>query len=878
MFKNIYYNTKTSKIHLWDQVKGKDDYDEISWVPYVFENDEDGEIKSIEGTSVSKKTFRNYNEYYMYVKEHPNCKENILKPEIQFLAERYHKIPDDEIENPKLKVYSIDIEVNMENEFPKAEEAKAPVVLISVYNLLENKTTSFGVKEYKGKYKNVDWFTYIHCKNEETLLQQFFSFMYKYAPDVITGWNVTSFDLQYLVNRSLNIFGEDSKIAQRLSPINNVRTWMTKEEEFSIDIAGITILDYLDIYKWYSPAKLERYTLDYVSNYELEKGKVDYSKYKDLRTLYDENWDLYVEYNVIDAYRVGQLEEKLGYIKLVQTLSLLCKCPMKFYHTQTALIEAILITYFRRNKLCAPTFYGGIQEGYPAAYVKEPITGLHKWVIDLDIVSSYPTAIITLNMSNETYYGRILGFTEDQLISHMKNKSLPEFDMMKDSGKVHFGGKKLNVFNEAIKKKLLCVAPCGSVFSTSTPGIISTVEKSMFYKRVEVKKKMNKMKKSLSELAKDDVEKTKEKIARYHGLQNALKIILNSTYGILAVPFSRYFNTNIAEAIVSCGRQTIRASEKYVNNLLNSPNEALLEELNKMDKDENKKPEKNVDYILYMDTDSLFINLGGFFTQYGVKWEDKDDNYIMKHILGLSSVIEEYVNDKAYREMQRTVYNSTETDFRIKFKQEIIAKSILFVKKKKYSAWHINEEGATVDRIKTTGLEIVRSDTPEVVRPVLKDIMSMILKNASDSELSSVISKWKKDLQDMSPEALSTNVGIHNIKKYIGVDGKCVKGTPMHVKSVVNYRSLLKMLKLENKYEDIVDGSKVKVIYLKKNKFGFDSMAFTRWPNEFNKVLQIDTTRQIEKTFLNKCEMLLEVLGKTELLNIKAKESLGLFF
>ena len=86
------------------------------------------------------------------------------------------------------------------------------------------------------------------------------------------------------------------------------------------------------------------------------------------------------------------------------------------------------------------------------------------------------------------------------------------------------------------------------------------------------------------------------------------------------------------------------------------------------------------------------------------------------------------------------------------------------------------------------------------------------------------------------------------------------------------------MLKLDGKYEDIVDGTKTKVIYVKNNKFGFESMAFLRWPTEFDKILQVDHQKQIEKTFLNKCEMLLEVLGKTELLHTKQKESLGLFF
>jgi len=919
MFRNVYYDTRKSKICLWDQVRGKNVYTSINWVPYVYELADDGDIKTIEGETAKKITFNTYNEYYVYAKEHPNCKENLLRPEIQFLAEYYHKIPDDEVENPNLKVYSLDIEVCADKAFPKATEAKDPVSLISVYDMMNKTTISFGIKPYDGKYLNEPWFTFVHCKDEEMLLRQFFGWMHKNPCDVITGWNCIpltnyifksneiaqlssiipgdmlslsnevdivyprskklvrriklgngssietsgdhiipiryinknsytklikndksnnhiydvdmkvddipfeeqscfvhvpfdlnvnkcndidnnllylagliytdgslrnksciydeyriyesntellnkipyittkicgnrdhgfyrnvkhsivkpvhnliydeqgnkalnismlsrlskkqfyyflsglldgdgiasstgmsycdytkdgidklynlclwngifitrsknimhfieydfnslhlnhpyrwksmkksslnrnssqkaskirfkkidneyyiritdieetdkevemgdiktktgyfisngvnvhncmTFDLQYLINRIERITGDEGSYAL-LSPIKNVRTWKPKDgDDVNIDIAGVTILDYLDIYKWYSPKKLERYTLDYVSIFELKKGKVDYSVYNDLRQLYHDDWNLYVEYNVIDSLRVGQLEEKLGYIKLVQTLSLLTKVPMKYYHIQTALIEGMFITYFRRNGMCAPTFYGGTQESYEAAYVKSPILGMHNWVIDLDITSSYPTAIITLNMSNETYYGRILGMTEDQVMSYSRNKNFPEFQMMKNIGKMEFSNKRLDLFNNALKKKLLCITPCGSVFITNPLGVIATVEKNTFHKRIEVKKKMIKLKKSLPDLRGKMLEDTKEKIARYNSLQNALKIILNATYGVLATPYFRYFNINIAEAIVSCGRQTIKAGESIVNNLLNNPNDELKE-------------------------------------------------------------------------------------------------------------------------------------------------------------------------------------------------------------------------------------------------------------------------------------------------------------
>jgi len=100
----------------------------------------------------------------------------------------------------------------------------------------------------------------------------------------------------------------------------------------------------------------------------------------------------------------------------------------------------------------------------------------------------------------------------------------------------------------------------------------------------------------------------------------------------------------------------------------------------------------------------------------------------------------------------------------------------------------------------------------------------------------------------------------------------------MHVKGVANYRRLLRLLKLEGKYEEIFDDTKVKVLYVKKNQFNFDSIAFIRWPAEFDKVLQIDMPTQIEKVFIHKIAGLLQVMNKTELIHQKAKTNIGLFF
>ena len=546
-------------MHLWTE----EGHEKIDWVPYVFIDDPlNGNTKNLNGDKVSKKTFDSYNEYYSFQKDNYSLYENKVRPEIQFLTERYYETPDEDIPTPKLLIYYLDIEVNYEQEFPKPSLAKYPICLISIRNSVTEKTVTFGEKEYTGDMK--EDVTYVHCPDESELLRKFFTYMANNAPDVISGWNVDKFDLAYLINRDKKI--NAGKYFNLLSPINMVKTWQSKDGGVNIDIAGITIVDYMFLYKWYSPNNLESYKLDFVSNFELDVGKLDYSEAAvDLRELYQNDWNTYVDYNIIDCKRVNELGRKLGYIRLVQAFSLLTKVPMKYYDKATQLVEGLMLVHARRNDLCVPRLVGGSQETFEAAWVKEPQKGKHSWLFSVDIASSYPSHIIVMNMSVETYFGRILGIHEGGIMQYLKNgEDLPEFGLSKGDGEgpEMMKGNKLKSFNIAIKKGLFSVAPCGTVFINNKPGIISTVERTVFFKRKQIKGMMKEAK--------------GEERERLFAFQWALKILLNSVYGAMAVPYSRYYNQDIAEAITSGGRYTIRSSEKFANEIMNNPDEGFL--------------------------------------------------------------------------------------------------------------------------------------------------------------------------------------------------------------------------------------------------------------------------------------------------------------
>lgn len=170
----------------------------------------------------------------------------------------------------------------------------------------------------------------------------------------------------------------------------------------------------------------------------------------------------------------------------------------------------------------------------------------------------------------------------------------------------------------------------------------------------------------------------------------------------------------------------------------------------------------------------------------------------------------------------------------------------------------VDEEGEPCDKIDVTGLVIIRSECPTIFRKALRHLLEMILKGRSDDDIKSQVDEYKTSMKTASAEDLSENKGVNNIAKYI-VDGKPIKKTPYHVKGANNYHFLLREFGIEGDYEQIREGDKAKVLYVKKNKYGVEVLSYYDWPKEFTENgIQIDYGKQMEKFFLGKVKFLLE--------------------
>ena len=107
--------------------------------------------------------------------------------------------------------------------------------------------------------------------DEYDLLNSFFMKYLEIKPTILTGWNVEFFDVPYLYNRACNVVGQN--VANVLSPIMNVQWSDFGNGKYKI--AGVSILDYLQLYKKYTFSERSSYRLDNIGEFEVGEKKLN---------------------------------------------------------------------------------------------------------------------------------------------------------------------------------------------------------------------------------------------------------------------------------------------------------------------------------------------------------------------------------------------------------------------------------------------------------------------------------------------------------------------------------------------------------------------------------------------------------------------------
>jgi DNA polymerase elongation subunit (family B) len=689
--------------------------------------------------------------------------------------------------------------------------------------------STFGCGEFNNK--NPDKVTYYKCADEAALLRVFLEMWNSsdYSPDIVTGWNVEFFDIPYLVNRINKVLGES--YAKRLSPWGYLTTTQIElrgQMNTVYTPVGITVLDYMQLYKKFAFKQQERYTLDHICSEELGEKKVDYGEYGNLAGLQRNNWQKYVEYNIRDVELVDMLDDKLKLIELVLSVAYDAKVNYSDAFATVRPWDVLIHNYLLDRNIAVPQaeFSGNDADSIMGGYVKEVQAGMHNWVVSLDLNSLYPHIIMQYNISPEMYRGKYPDeFTIDNLLEGYLDN--PEH-------------RKVLVDNNYATTANRCM------FDQSKDGFLSTLMEKMYVDRTVYKKKMIECKKEYEALenkkSPEGVQLIKD-IARYDNLQMAKKIQLNSGYGALANKYFRWYENDFAEAITSSGQLTTRWIENKLNLYLNK----LLKTT-------------DFDYVIACDTDSVYLTLDALVKKvYGTEQQDKKK--IVEFLDGVCvQKLEPYI-DKCYEEL-RVYMNAAKQ--KMKMKREAIADKGIWTAKKRYILNMYNLEGVAYDKpkLKMMGIEAIRTSTPSVVRDAIKQALTVIM-NETEESLQNYVCDFRNQFENMPFDQVAFPRGVKELEKWADNSSVYKKGTPIAVKGALIYNHALRQRKLETKYETIESGNKIKFSYLlTPNPLQCSVIsAAGDIPVEFNLEKYVDKGMQFEKSFLEPMNTIVSAIG-----------------
>jgi len=341
----------------------------------------------------------------------------------------------------------------------------------------------------------------------------------------------------------------------------------------------------------------------------------------------------------------------------------------------------------------------------------------------------------------------------------------------------------------------------------------------------------------------EELEQLEEKLSKdivYLDNQNlAIKVLLNSIYGTFANKHSSLMDIDNATSITVTGQNVAKAGAEIIDRYLN------------------KKYGINKSVTLYQDTDSIYITVDPLLQKFNESLTENGE--ISKKAHEFVDELDKVVNKEILSWAGTELFS---IDPRYVFKREVISDVGIFLQKKRYILHVLDIEGVPTDKFKYTGVELVRSTTPKKVKKLIENVTKTALLTQSSKQSNDVYRESYELFQKLDPNDVAARTSINNLEKY--TEGaslyKFNNSTPSHVKGAIAYNILIKELKLDDKFEEIQTGQKVKKLYCAKNKYGLDAITYVSiLPEEFG--IKVDWDKMFAKLVTQPIERLYEAIG-----------------
>ncbi len=454
-------------------------------------------------------------------------------------------------------------------------------------------------------------------EKEKSLLNNFVDYVKVEQPDLILSWNI-DFDYRYLYFRYNKLF--NSNFAKNISPISQIRYAEDREVDLFYP-AGISILEYGGnrakkgfFSKIYS--KEISYRLDDIALKYLGKGKE--FAFTDFSKLNNE----IEKRNREDVIIMVNLESKLHIIDYYNEIRILSKSVWEDLYYNSRVIDMFVLGEARKRRIVLPNKpkkQEDDEESFEGAY-RRADTGVYKNIYKADVRGMYPSQLVNFCLDTSN-------------ITNKTGENIIKID-------------KIN-------------------FIQNTEALLPSVAKDLLKQ------------KDLLKLELQSFKGNKEEERVLQNRYDTYKGLVNSLFGITALPSFRLYNKVIASTIAYLAKDLLKYCE-----------EAL------------KKSGCNV---IYVDTDALMYES-----------EIDEADY-------LNSIVYKWAKEKYGKE-----------DIDIVFESEGKFKSLLIASKCRYVGY-IEKDGKIKKEIK--GMEIKRSSSTKFESKFQELLIDKILNEESKENI-----------------------------------------------------------------------------------------------------------------------------------------------